>query len=157
MLQLTEWAWKNSGMRKCSSNSLLAWGIGGGSPPGSTPSDKEHCNLAKHPGCASPWPHYEISESKNNPNELLLRSYKANEFNFTIGPTIRVFIHFWMLSLQKLCYLLKQANPLKQRCWLGQNSQLKVILIMFTPWGVYFSCFIISHFTQGVLFSIKRG
>ena len=108
-------------MRKWSSNPLLLWGRGGGSPPGSTPSAQEHCNPAKQPGCASPWPYYEISKSKNESNELHLRSYKENELSFTIGPKTSVSIHFWMLSLQNLCYLLMQANPLRQRCWLGQR------------------------------------
>ena len=62
--------------------------------PGTPPGAQEHCNPAKQPGCASPWPHYEISESKHEKMSCYLLSYKANELYLTIGPTIRVSIHF---------------------------------------------------------------
>lgn len=121
MLQLKEWAWPNARMRKHSSNPLLPLGRGGGFPTGNTPSAQEHCNVAKQPGCASPWLHYAISESKHEHMSCYLLSYKENELSLTIGPTIRVSIHFLMLSLQKLRCLLRQATPLRQRCWLGQR------------------------------------
>ena len=130
-----EKCWNEEMQLKSSPPMRNMWGI----PTGNTPSAQEHCNPAKQHRCASPWPHYKIYKSKHEPMSCYLLSYKPNELYLTIGPTIMVSIHFWILSLQYLCYLLKQANPLRQRCWLGQSGQLKVILIMFTPLGVYFS------------------